>query len=178
MKRSGILFFAMALFLFSCEEEAKEAIEEKQATKKTQSEAGPNKDGGLKAIGNDPTTIIFGTRCHPCNDGEGCCGDKGICVIIRTEVAESDPELGQGKGLADVSVTEEGKILWGIKEDTYEDNKGEEFLVPEDRELSPEVARALGYERIILREGSYDVDYSQEKEYPFGVVELEAELEG
>ena len=32
MKRHSILFFVMALFLVSCEEEAKEAFEDKQET--------------------------------------------------------------------------------------------------------------------------------------------------
>lgn len=176
MKRSGILFFVMALFLFSCEEEAKEAIEEEPRTQKSRADSDPGKDGGLKAISDDPTTIVFGTRSHPCNDGEGCCGDKGVCLIIKTSVAGDDPELEKGEGLADISMTEDGKILWAIKEDTYEDNKGDEFQVPQDRDLSREVTRALGYDRVTLQEGGYEVDYSH-REYPYGVVELEADLD-
>ena len=79
--------------------------------------------------------------------------------------------------MADVSVTEEGSILWSIKEDSYENNKGDEFHVPRDHELKKEVSQALGYDEVILQEGVYEVDYSREKEYPFGVVKLDAELE-
>ncbi len=175
MKRTSIIFCVMALFLFSsCEEEAKEAVEEKQPTEKENLSTAQGKE---KADDDGGTTIIFGTRSHPCEDGDGCCGNKGVCLIIKTSVAGTETELERGEGLADVSVTEEGRVLWGIREDYYEDNKGDKFHVPEDHELSQEVAQALGYDRVILQEGIYEVDYSQEKEYPFGIVELEAELE-
>lgn len=175
MKRSGILFLAMALFLFSCEEETKEAIEDKNETRKTQSKSGSQESGDVKAAGGG-TTIIFGTKCCPNEDATGCEGDKGICLIIKSEVAGADAELGEGEGLADVSVTRDGKILFGIKKDYYKGNKGDRFHVRDDHEMSQEVARALGYDQVILQEGSYKVDYSH-REYPYGVVEIEADLE-
>lgn len=175
MKRSGILFFVMTLFLLSCEEEAKEAIEDKNETRKTQSKSPSQESGDVKAAGGG-TTIIFGTKCCPNEDATGCEGEKGMCLIIKTEVAGADAEPGEGEGLADASVTRDGKVLLGIKEDYYEDNKGDEFHVREDHELSREVARALGHERVILQEGAYRVDYSH-REYPYGLVELEADLE-
>ena len=177
MKRRSIIFCVMSLFLFlSCEEETKEALEDKNETMKTQSNSTSQESGDVKAAGGG-TTIIFGTKCCPNEEATGCEGDKGFCLIIKSECPEgAEVKLGKGEGLADASVTSDRKILLGIKEDYYEDNKGDKFHVSKDHELSQEVTRALGYDQVTLQKGVYDVDYSQESEYPFGVVELEADL--
>jgi hypothetical protein len=175
MKRSSIIFFVMALFLVSCEEEAKKAVQEKQEAKKKEEQTVAE---GEEKTEDEGTTVVFGAKAKPKRNDEGefdCLGNKGFCLIIGADLAGKDPEPGHNEAIGDLFVRSEHLYL-GIKKDNDPDNKGDRFVVPEDYELNQRIVEELGYRSVTMEEGSYEVDYSKE-DYPFGWVELEAELE-
>ncbi|MFB6258474.1 MAG: hypothetical protein ABEH38_07255 [Flavobacteriales bacterium] len=176
MKRSSILIFTIAFFLFSCEEESKEAFDQSKEAEKTSHHQKSDANGTEKTDG-DPPTIVFGTKSKPCgkNDGCYCDGDKGLCLLINPEIAGSNPDLEEGEGYGDIFIQDDQVVL-GIRDDHDPSNKGERFRVRRDFELSKTISEKLGHQEVIIQKGIYPVDYSHE-EYPFGLVTLEAEME-
>ena len=111
--------------------------------------------------------IIFGTRSHPNSSGDGCEGEKGICLIITRGGASASDRLGSGE------ISEEyGRLFLNITEDPSPAMEHENsFLVAEDKTLPKELARELGYERVTIRKGTYRLDKSKN---PLGSVYLNA----
>ena len=111
--------------------------------------------------------IIFGTRSHPNGDGNGCEGEKGICLIItRGEIINSE-SLGTGE------MSEEyGRLFLNITQDPSPAMDHENsFVVAEDKVLPKELAQALGYNKVTIRRGTYRLDKNKN---PLGSVFLNA----
>lgn len=113
--------------------------------------------------------FVFGTRSHPDASGTGCEGDKGICIILtfRARYAIQNP------GVAEISI-ENGNVKINIIEDASpaEDHENT-FYVYEPKEVPQEIARELGYERIVIQPGHY---YLNKSKNPLGSALLKAEL--
>lgn len=96
--------------------------------------------------------FIFGTRSHPNGTGDGCDGDKGICIIIRANqnrISISNP------GVAEASINQ-GKLEFKIIEDASPATADENyFYVYSEKVLDPESSRALGYEQVTILPGKY-----------------------
>lgn len=124
----------------------------------------------VQAQNGNRIRIIFGTRSHPNGSGDGCEGEKGICLIITRGGALSSERLGSGE------ISEEnGRLFLNITEDpspAMDDEKT--FLVAEDKVLPEDVAQELGYNRVTIRKGTYRLDKSKN---PLGSVYLNANFD-
>lgn len=111
--------------------------------------------------------IIFGTRSHPNGSGDGCEGEKGICLIITRGGASSSDRLGSGE------ISEEyGRLFLNITEDPSPAMDHENtFIIAQDKSLPKEVAEEMGYSRVTIRKGTYRLDKSKN---PLGSVYLNA----
>ena len=106
--------------------------------------------------------LIFGTRSHPASGGDGCEGEKGICVILNLHAARTDIS---SPGYADVAI-EKGRLRFNITEDASPANTTENFLnLYTDKALDPETCRSLGYDQLIMKAGRYPLDKTKN---PFG----------
>jgi hypothetical protein len=115
--------------------------------------------------------IIFGTRVHPSDDGKGCEGDKGICLIVITK----DLRI-QGTDLGEAQVEEiDGHIRLSIQRDPDPVMDHENtFYLYSDKPLPPDVAMAFGYREITLKKGEYRIDKSDN---PLGTIKIDANFE-
>jgi hypothetical protein len=115
--------------------------------------------------------IIFGTRSHPSADGKGCEGEKGICIIITTK--DRDVIL-DNKGTSEISMNDEGKIVFNIIEDSSPAQEDENTLyLFERKEIPQEVCKELGYDRIVLQPGKYFLNKSDNS---LGTAVIDAEI--
>jgi len=110
--------------------------------------------------------IIFGTRSHPAPEGNGCEGDKGICIILRAGERISSQYTGE----AEISMQSYGKLYFDFLRDSghaevFEDG----FYVHEDKPLPSDLALELGYDALTIRKGEYRLDTSRN---PLGTVLL------
>lgn len=121
----------------------------------------------VQAQNGNRIRIIFGTRSHPNGSGDGCEGEKGICLIITRGGASGSDRLGTGE------ISEEyGRLFLNITEDPSPAMDHENsFLVAEDKELPKELVKELGYSRVTIRKGTYRLDKSKN---PLGSVYLNA----
>lgn len=115
--------------------------------------------------------IIFGTRVHPSDDGKGCEGEKGICLIVTTKDLRT-----QGTALGEAQVEEvDGHIRLSIQRDPDPAMDHENtFYLYSDKRLPADVALAFGYREIILKKGEYRIDKSDN---PLGTVKIDANFE-
>jgi hypothetical protein len=110
--------------------------------------------------------IIFGTRSHPAPEGNGCEGDKGICIIVRA----GERINSQYTGEAEISMQSDGKLYFNILRDNGPAEAFEDvFYVHEDKPLPIDVAEELGYNAVTIRKGEYRLDTSRN---PLGTVLL------
>jgi hypothetical protein len=113
--------------------------------------------------------LVFGTRSHPDASGTGCEGDKGICIILTLKARYAS----QNSGVGEISI-ENGNVRFNIIEDSSpaEDHENT-FYVYEPKEVPQEIARELGYERIVIQPGNY---YLNKSKNPLGSALLKAEM--
>lgn len=99
--------------------------------------------------------VIFGSRSHPASGGDGCEGDKGICLIVNLHASRTGiPNLGA----AELSL-EKGKLRFNITEDGSPAERSESYLnLFTDKVMDPETCRLLGYDQMILKAGRYTLD--------------------
>lgn len=108
-----------------------------------------------------------------------CKSGLGFCVVISWRA---------GSGLAPMPVSAEivGEKIVGEKGEADRtlrvqflrdpEDKGTEFVIGEDIELEPEHARALGYQRVMLRKGVYTI--TRDANDPNGSVDIAARTIG
>ena len=135
--------------------------------------------------------IRFGTRCCEVIDGQQyCIGEPGLClVIIVEELPDPEPveayiNTGTNVGVAEItikriankkngnSVLGTNMLQWTILEDNAEINYGSTFYVMEDVELNNSLSQSLGFSRVIIKQGVYQLDRSK---YQYGRVLLSIE---
>lgn len=111
--------------------------------------------------------FVFGTRSKPAAQGEGCDGEKGLCIRFFS----SSKVIGTGEGQAEIQIVR-GQILFNIIEDSSPAEESENiFYVYEDKLLPGEISEQLGYSKIIIRKGEYRLDKSKNR---LGTVMLNA----
>ncbi|MCA0333286.1 MAG: hypothetical protein LCH44_04980 [Bacteroidetes bacterium] len=99
--------------------------------------------------------VVFGTKSHPAKDGEGCEGDKGICIRIAVESLSTNPNTVSDTdlGVAELQV-DNNVIIFNV----VKDNSGtisNTFTLEQDITLTDSVARQLGLTKCILKAGVY-----------------------
>ena len=115
----------------------------------------------------DKIRFVFGTRSKPAAIGDGCDGEKGLCIRFhgRTKTVET------GEGIAEVQ-TVRGQLEFNIINDSSPAEENENiFYVYEDKILPQEIAEQLGFSKIIIRKGEYRLDKSRNR---LGTVMLNA----
>lgn len=111
--------------------------------------------------------FVFGTRSKPAAQGEGCDGEKGLCIRFFS----STKTIGTGEGISEIQIVG-GQILFNIIEDSSPAEENENiFFVYEDKTLPAEISEQLGYSKIIIRKGQYRLDKSKNR---LGTVMLNA----
>ncbi|CAN5501302.1 hypothetical protein BH11BAC2_BH11BAC2_01930 [soil metagenome] len=102
----------------------------------------------------------FGTRSHPNASGEGCEGDKGICIILNLS---ANRLAVNNCGVADVIISG-NKMTFNIVEDPSPALDSENYLnVYEDKSLDNATAEQLGYSSVIIKKGRYVLNKSKNK---------------
>lgn len=111
--------------------------------------------------------FVFGTRSKPAAIGDGCDGEKGLCIRFFS----SSKTVGTGEGIAEVQ-TVRGQLQLNIISDTSPAEENENiFYVYEDKTLPQEIAEQLGFSKITIRKGEYRLDKSRNR---LGTVMLNA----
>ncbi len=111
--------------------------------------------------------FVFGTRSKPAAIGDGCDGEKGLCIRFFS----SSKTIGTGEGIAEVQ-TVRGQLQLNIISDTSPAEENENiFYVYEDKILPQEIAEQLGFSKVTIRKGEYRLDKSRNR---FGTVLLNA----
>lgn len=111
--------------------------------------------------------FVFGTRSKPAAQGDGCDGEKGICIRLLAKTTIIDKDLGVGE----IQIIK-GQIQLNIISDPSPAESDENtFYIYEDRVLPNETAEQLGYSKIIIRKGEYRLDKSKNR---LGTVMLNA----
>ncbi len=103
-----------------------------------------------------------------------CTKPFGICIIIPLSVTcdVTPKEYEEGFGIACADVVERKLHLVFMRRAALDDGT---IPIPDYWDLGEEVAKALGYKKIIVKPGTYKVNFSN---YPqFGEAFFEAELE-
>ncbi|MBK9637075.1 MAG: hypothetical protein IPO63_04390 [Bacteroidetes bacterium] len=114
--------------------------------------------------------FVFGTRSKPAAIGEGCDGEKGLCIRFFS----SSKTIGTGEGIAEVQ-TVRGQLQLNIINDNSPAEENENiFYVYEDKVLPQEIAEQLGFSRVIIRKGEYRLDKSRNR---LGTVLLNASFQ-
>ena len=111
--------------------------------------------------------FVFGTRSKPAAVGDGCDGEKGLCIRFhgRTKTVET------GEGIAEVQ-TVQGQLEFNIINDSSPAEENENiFYVYEDKILPQEIAEQLGFSKVTVRKGEYRLDKSRNR---LGTVMLNA----
>lgn len=111
--------------------------------------------------------FVFGTRSKPAAQGEGCDGEKGLCIRFFS----STKTMGTGEGIAEIQIVR-NQVHFNIIEDSSPAEADENiFYVYEDKTLPTEISEPLGFNKIIIRKGDYRLDKSKN---PLGSVMLNA----
>lgn len=112
--------------------------------------------------------FVFGTRSHPTNEGKGCEGDKGLCVLIYTT-----KDIGKitevNSGIAEISVEGDQMTFNIINDNSPAERHENYFYVYNDIVVPDEGARALGYSSIIIKKGKYPLHKTRN---PLGQTQL------
>lgn len=123
----------------------------------------------IEASAQNATRIrfVFGTRSKPAAQGEGCDGEKGLCIRFFS----SSKTIGTGEGISEIQIVR-GQVLFNIVEDSSPAEENENiFYIYEDKTLPGEISEQLGYSKIIIRKGEYRLDKSKNR---LGTVMLNA----
>ncbi|MBK7966614.1 MAG: hypothetical protein IPK10_15970 [Bacteroidetes bacterium] len=111
--------------------------------------------------------FVFCTRSKPAANGDGCDGEKGLCIRFFS----SSKTIGTGEGIAEVQ-TIRGQLQLNIITDNSPAEENENtFYVYEDKILPQEIAEQLGFSRVTIRKGEYRLDKSRNR---LGTVMLNA----
>jgi hypothetical protein len=103
--------------------------------------------------------FVFGTRSKPAAQGDGCDGEKGICIRLLAKTTIIDKDLGVGE-----FQIVRGQLQLNIVSDPSPAGSDENtFYIYEDRILPAETAEELGYSKIIIRKGEYRLDKSKNR---------------
>lgn len=119
--------------------------------------------------------ITFGTKCHP--DGNGACvGERGICLIIEIKKnnslarhADPSPYLGDDMAYGEMTMISASEVRLDVLSQHSDVELNGEFIIEQPVVLNSEISGDLGYSKVVLLPGVYQVIYGSS---PLGSVDI------